>query len=99
MAVSWLKVLTSVPGLKQAVDALVAPGASKSKTVWYNLIKAVFGLLAAFGIYVELDDKMIQDLSATIPAVATGLGFLIDAFVSVWLRVRTIQALPDKVQK
>ena len=93
---SWIKILKEVPGLKKAIDALVAPGASQSDTVWYNLGKAVLGIAAAFGVYVGLEDGELKEISAVIPAILTGAGFLFDTVANIRLRMKTTNSLKDK---
>lgn len=99
MKIEWVKLLRSIPGSKKALDGLVAPGASSSATVWYNVVKAAITILAAVGIYVGMSEEDIQALGATlavgIPAVLT----IFDMVANVWLRTRTKEPLDAKVDK
>lgn len=93
----WLSVLKEAPALKSAVDALVGPGGSCSKTVWYNLIKASVAIAGACGLGIVLTEEEVATISwalaLAVPAVAT----VVDACASIWLRTRTHGSLADKV--
>lgn len=99
MAISWLKAIKAGPGIKKAIDALVAPGASASKTVWYNLIKAGITLVTAFGLYIELSDEEIETISIALALAIPALATVLDAVASIWLRKRTKSSLADKVDR
>jgi hypothetical protein len=97
MKISFPKLIDSIPMLKSAIDGLISPGASKSKTVWYNLLKALFTVLAAAGIYTTLTSEDIESISAVLAVSVPAILTLIDMVVNMWLRKNTIGSLQDKV--
>ncbi len=97
MAVSWLKAIGAAPAMKRAVDALVAPGAGSSKTVWYNLIKAGVTMATAFGLYLYLTEEEIETISSLLAIAVPTMLTLFDMAANLWLRTRTKESLEAKV--
>jgi hypothetical protein len=95
MNISWIRFLGAVPGVKKSVDALVAPGASKSNTVWYQLLKALITLASACGIYVTLSTEDIETISTLLAVGVPAILTLFDVVASLWIRIRTTQSLQD----
>lgn len=96
MKISWIELLRSIPGAKRAVDGVVAPGASASATVWYNLLKALFTVLAATGLYVGLPDADLQTMGALLALAIPAVFSVLDMVANLWLRIRTTESLAAK---
>lgn len=99
MPVSWFKVIGAAPAMKKAVDALVAPGAGDSKTVWYNLVKAALTMTTAFGLYIYLTEEEIQTISACLALAVPAVLTVFDMLANLWLRVRTNEPLSAKAER
>ena len=99
MTISWLKMLRAAPGVKNAIDAVLVPGAGASKTVWYNLVKAAVTVLAACGIYLYLSAEEIETISSCLALAVPALLTLLDVAANLWLRVRTKEPLAAKAEK
>ncbi len=99
MAISWLKVLKAAPGAKKAIDALVAPGASQSSTVWYNLVKAAFTVLVACGVTWQLSEEEMLTLGSFLAVMVPTLATVGDMVANLWLRVRTHEPLSAKAAR
>lgn len=98
MKISWLQVIRAFPGAKSAIEAFEQSGAMYSKTVWYNLIKAVVTVTAACGIYLGLSDEDIQTVSTAIVVAIPAVATIVDALVNIWLRFKTNKPLIEKVR-
>jgi hypothetical protein len=104
--IDWIAMVKNVPALKRAIDKLVEPGGSESETVWYNVAKGVFGVLAACGIAFAISDADLYNLVSMMPDVFKGVvalltfcGFVLDAIYSIRLRMKTKEPLSAKVKK
>lgn len=98
MAIAWIAAIKSGTSIKKALSALIAPGAYRSKTVWYNLIKTAFTLAAALGIYVGLADEDVETISTAVAAAVAVVTVAVDSVASIWLRKKTTMSLEDLKQ-
>lgn len=96
--ISWAALLRALPGTKRAVDGLVGPGASSSRTVWYNLCKAAITILSACGVWLAVSEEELQTVAATLALVVPAVGAGLDAFANIWLRKRTVEPLNAKAE-
>jgi hypothetical protein len=96
MAISYIKLLQAIPGAKSALNALIGAGAGSSKTIWYNVIKAILAVVAACGIGFTLSAEEVDTVSAGLAIAVPVIATLADTVASIWLRIRTTQSLASK---
>lgn len=99
MGIKVLQMIRVAPAAKRAVEALVAPGASASKTVWYNLGKVVVTVMAAAGVGWTLSEEELDTIASLIALVVPCVAALLDCLANLWLRKRTSEPLAAKAER